>query len=230
MHALRSETHKLIVYESKPERELYDLVSDPHERHNLYNDPEAAPIREALEKRLASLEDDLQFAPREVRLLKKAWIVGPVAESDEASLRESLLAGHIPDNARLVSQPFDLEALGIAPGDSFYVAIPIERLTPFDPYVTFEFIPPGAFRKYQRKELPFAAFDRDGLFWMNRPYAQSLGQPYEPIGLFNEKSNYPIASKTATAVFRGIAPSSPRSFQIETQAPAGQVIFLPPTQ
>lgn len=229
MHALRTETHKLIVHESKPVRELYNLVADPLERHDLYHDPEAAPVREALETRLETLQAELQFAAREVRLLERAWIIGPVAEADEASLRESLLAGRIPDNARLVSQPFELAALGIAPGDSFYVGVPMERLTPFDPYVTFEFIEQGAFRKYNRRHLPFAAFDRDGLFWTNRLYAETTGQPYEPIGFFNEKCNYPLGGKSATAVFRGIAPPSPRSFQIETQAPAGQVVFLPPT-
>jgi hypothetical protein len=68
---------------------------------------------------------------------------------------------------------------------------------------------------------------RDGIIWMNRPYAESLGLHYEPIGNFNEKCNVPLGSKPATAVFRSIAPPSPRSFDIETQAPAGQVRFLP---
>lgn len=227
MHALRTETHKLVVHESKPVRELYDLVADPLERRDLYNEPSAAAIRTSLEQRLESLKNEVQFAPREARLLEKAWIIGPVTEKDEAALRASLLAGDIPANARLSSQPFDFAAAGIAPGDIFYVAIPVKRLTPHDPYVTFDFITPGTFRKHGRQGVPFAAYTGSGLLWMNRAYARTVGLPYEPTGDFNEKCNYPLGGETSTAVFRGVAPSSLRAFQIEVQLPADQARFLP---
>jgi len=184
-------------------------------------------VRADLEKRLEALKSDLQFAPREVRLLEKAWIIGPVAGKDEEAMRASLLAGEIPANAQLSSEPFDFAALGLAAGDIFYVAVPLERLTPHDPFVTFEFITPGTFRKHGRPGVPFAAYNSGGLLWMNRAYAQTTGRPYQPGGLFNEKCNYPLGRKTSTAVFRGIAPPSLRAFQIEVQLPAGQARFLP---
>jgi len=223
MHALRTETHKLVVHESKPVRELYDLVADPLERHDLYDDPSSASVRASLEKRLDSLKTDLQFAPREVRLLEQAWIIGPVAVEDEPALREALLAGKFPSNAGQAGEPFDLDALNIPPGATFYVAIPIERLTPFDPFVAFRFLPPGGFRRFGAQSPPFAAFTADGLIWRNRAYAATLGQPYEPMGDFNERCPYPLGGKSTVALFRGIAPASPRKFQIEMQAPAGQV-------
>lgn len=49
---VRTNTHKLVHYIDKPYGELYDLVADPHEVHNLYKDGELHAIRQELETRL----------------------------------------------------------------------------------------------------------------------------------------------------------------------------------
>jgi arylsulfatase A-like enzyme len=58
---IRTTTHKLIHYYNDPQEfELYDLVNDPGETHNLYGDPAHAAIQAELTQRLEKL---LQATP-----------------------------------------------------------------------------------------------------------------------------------------------------------------------
>ena len=41
---MRTETHKLIYFWKKDQWECYDLVADPLEMHNIYNDPKAQKL------------------------------------------------------------------------------------------------------------------------------------------------------------------------------------------
>ena len=47
---LRTKTHKIVVYHGIDEGELYDLVNDPDEFHNLWNDPERTNLKTDLMK------------------------------------------------------------------------------------------------------------------------------------------------------------------------------------
>lgn len=53
--AVRSKNHKLIHYYERGFTELYDLIKDPQEMHSIADDPAAAELRKAMEKRLAEL-------------------------------------------------------------------------------------------------------------------------------------------------------------------------------
>ena len=57
---MRTETHKLIYFWKKDQWECYDLIHDPHELHNIYNDPAAAPIVADLKKELYRLKKEVQ--------------------------------------------------------------------------------------------------------------------------------------------------------------------------
>ena len=45
---MRSRTWKLVHFLGEDEGQLFDLRNDPHEERNLWNDPDAAPIRREL--------------------------------------------------------------------------------------------------------------------------------------------------------------------------------------
>ena len=65
-YGVRTETHKLIYFWKKDQWECYDLVADPSEMHNIYNEPGAQKTVAALKKELwrlkKELQDDDQFA------------------------------------------------------------------------------------------------------------------------------------------------------------------------
>jgi arylsulfatase A-like enzyme len=59
-YGVRTETHKLIYFWKKDQWELYDLVKDPEELRNVYNDPAYADTS-------AKLKQELQRLKKEVR-------------------------------------------------------------------------------------------------------------------------------------------------------------------
>jgi arylsulfatase A-like enzyme len=65
-YGVRTQTHKLIHYWKKDQWELFDLVHDPHEMHNLYgqrgHEAVTASLKSELLRLKASLRDDDQFA------------------------------------------------------------------------------------------------------------------------------------------------------------------------
>ncbi len=65
-YGVRTKTHKLIYFWKKDQWELYDLVKDPQEMHNLYGQPAQARLTATLKTELARLKraarDDDQLA------------------------------------------------------------------------------------------------------------------------------------------------------------------------
>jgi arylsulfatase A-like enzyme len=65
-YGIRTEDHKLIYFWKKDQWECYDLVHDPLEMHNIYNEPSAQAIVAKLKQELYHLKkevkDDDQFA------------------------------------------------------------------------------------------------------------------------------------------------------------------------
>lgn len=75
-YGVRTKTHKLIYYygqalgqplakdeRREPEWELFDLVRDPRELHNVYADPASADVREELTAELARLQASVGDSP-----------------------------------------------------------------------------------------------------------------------------------------------------------------------
>ncbi|MGX1695855.1 sulfatase/phosphatase domain-containing protein, partial [Microbacterium keratanolyticum] len=75
-YGIRTETHKLIYFYNDglglpgssphtypPEWEMYDLIADPEEMHNIYHDPSYASIREELKAMLWQLQAELEDTP-----------------------------------------------------------------------------------------------------------------------------------------------------------------------
>ena len=62
-YGVRTDTHKLIYFDRMDQWELYDLVNDPHEMHNVYDDPEYQPVVATLKKELKRLQAELEDDP-----------------------------------------------------------------------------------------------------------------------------------------------------------------------
>ncbi len=65
-YGVRTQTHKLIYFWTKDQWELFDLVNDPFEQHNLYGQPGQAKLTATMKAELArlkrALRDDDQLA------------------------------------------------------------------------------------------------------------------------------------------------------------------------
>lgn len=83
---IRTKTHKLIYfygcnydggYQTPPDWELYDLIKDPHETINLYDDPAHAKLIKTLKKQLAETRervgDDGSHFPAAERVIQEFW-------------------------------------------------------------------------------------------------------------------------------------------------------------
>ena len=64
-YGVRTATHKLIYFWKKDQWELFDLVNDPHELHNLYGEPGQEELTATLKSELARLKQS--FDERSVR-------------------------------------------------------------------------------------------------------------------------------------------------------------------
>lgn len=95
---IRTKTHKLIYYygcnydggyQTPPGWELYDLVNDPHETRNLYDDPGHAALVQQLKGRLRELRarvgDDGSHFPKCEAVVQEFW---DYDEADRAKARE----------------------------------------------------------------------------------------------------------------------------------------------
>jgi arylsulfatase A-like enzyme len=69
-YGVRTRTHKLIYFWKKDQWELFDLVNDPHELHNLYGQPGQEALTASLKQALARLKrevrDDDQLASEQL--------------------------------------------------------------------------------------------------------------------------------------------------------------------
>jgi arylsulfatase A-like enzyme len=59
-YGVRTRTHKLIYFWKKDQWELFDLVNDPHELHNLYGEAGQDVLTAALKEELARLKRDMR--------------------------------------------------------------------------------------------------------------------------------------------------------------------------
>ena len=59
-YGVRTRTHKLIYFWKKDQWELFDLVNDPYELHNLYGQPGQEALTATLKTELARLKKELR--------------------------------------------------------------------------------------------------------------------------------------------------------------------------
>ncbi len=95
--AIRTKTHKLIYFygcdydggnQTPPAWELYDLINDPEELNNLYEDPASFAVRDQLKEELAKLRrdvgDDGSHFPKTEAVVQEFW------DYDEADRKKAV--------------------------------------------------------------------------------------------------------------------------------------------
>jgi arylsulfatase A-like enzyme len=78
-YGVRTRTHKLIYFWKKDQWELFDLVNDPYELHNLYTEPGQAKLIATLKAELARLKKDVRDEDQLADVQLPNGVDGPVA-------------------------------------------------------------------------------------------------------------------------------------------------------
>ena len=78
-YGVRTRTHKLIYFWKKDQWELFDLVNDPYELHNLYGQPGQDALTATLKGELARLKKDMRDDDRLADVQLPNGVDGPVA-------------------------------------------------------------------------------------------------------------------------------------------------------
>ena len=78
-YGVRTRTHKLIYFWKKDQWELFDLVNDPHELHNLYGEPGQEALTAMLKKELVRLKTEVRDADQLADQQLPNGVDGPVA-------------------------------------------------------------------------------------------------------------------------------------------------------
>ena len=79
-YGVRTRTHKLIYFWKKNQWELFDLVKDPYELHNLYGEPGLEALTTQLTELLAKLKSDIADEDRLANEQLPNGVDGPVAK------------------------------------------------------------------------------------------------------------------------------------------------------
>jgi arylsulfatase A-like enzyme len=79
-YGVRTQTHKLIHYWKQNQWELFDLVHDPHEQHNLYGQAAHATVQAALEAELQRLKRELRDEDQFATEQPPPGVDGPVGK------------------------------------------------------------------------------------------------------------------------------------------------------
>lgn len=67
---LRYRQYKYIYYAGGYEPQLFDMVADPHERHDLIHDPDYQSVREMMDRELRKIADPEALS---VQAKKEQW-------------------------------------------------------------------------------------------------------------------------------------------------------------
>jgi arylsulfatase A-like enzyme len=79
-YGVRTRTHKLIYFWKKDQWELFDLVNDPDELHNLYGEPGQQKLAESLKQELARLKREMRDEDQLANQQIPNGVDGPVAK------------------------------------------------------------------------------------------------------------------------------------------------------
>lgn len=174
--AVRTERYKLITYPwlSRPFVELYDLERDPRETRNVANEPAYTAARAALEKRLARLKRENGWALVEKISADTCWVLDVVPPNERNAVRGAVLREPFFDprrnEVRVGERVYRWHrsaqtGSGIAGRHEFaailekkddhtaFVAIVLERLVDYDPFVLVTFNPIVPMRGYVNGRL-----------------------------------------------------------------------------
>lgn len=215
MQAVRTSRYKYIQYEYKPYTELYDLLKDPMEINNLSGNDSVASIARDLKSKLDRWKKKTSWGKRNTTELNTLFVIDSVQwASIHSNKGYRVEYSKNKFNTRLFSQPiqrsgkyFDIKPFKPT-GDSVrvvYVAIPVNNLSKFDPFVYIDLGFPTDTSKY---EVPVVGLYNNEEIYFNIGAEKLRGKPAaSPVELrmrriFDISYNPPINPGRSCVLFK----------------------------
>ncbi len=185
--AVRTDRYKLITYQNFPERELYDLNTDPEENHNLVEKPEYADILIDMEARLDRLIQETGWSQRRFQAVNNCYALGPLDAAELGGVRDKVFSAEFdPDQEfehggnmlRWVKVGFGSDGVlnlgGSIMGDEEQVmllSIPVRKMVEEDPHAILDMRPARATKAWHKGEMIWEceAASNLGLSYYNFP-------------------------------------------------------------
>jgi len=167
--AVRSDHYKLITYQDFPEQELYDLVKDPKENHNVIHQPEYADVTKDMQKRLERSIEETGWSQRRFLPVNNCYAIGPLSKKEAEAAREMVFTADFDPQQefRIGGEKRAWQKIGFGsdgslnidgtiantPDHVMLVSIPVARLAKRDPHAILDMRPARATRAWFDGEM-----------------------------------------------------------------------------
>lgn len=218
---IRTERYKYIMSIRTPGHfELYDLLVDPKETNNVYNQKDYQVVQADMQQRFNEETKKIAWSKRESQFLSRVYISNVLDTVKATALISNLSRENLEPTmtlptllgelfwrkARAKNNKFKLADIadisGVDSQKSVLLAIPIERLSDWDPFTILRFKPKPKAYLYSRGKKIWYSYSENPIDHANPPLHTKLDYAYVLINLETDILSTSVSLEVAEGMIR----------------------------